>query len=92
MQAINIQALDWWDPSAVNLSDWQKCASVTPGGKSFFYVRKITAYGAENWGFDRIVWNREVQAYAATRDQRHGDRPALLGYFSTVKEAQAAFG
>ena len=69
---------------------WQKCASVTPGGKPFFFVRKLEEYGRENWGFYRVVWDRQVQAYAATKDQKHGDRPALLGYFGSVREAKDA--
>ena len=72
-------------------NEWKQVPSVTLGGKSFFYVRKVAEYGPENWGFDRIVWNRDVRAYAATRDQKYGDRPKLLGYFSTVAEAQEVF-
>lgn len=69
---------------------WKQCASVTPGGKPYFYIRKVDEYGPENWGYYRVVWSREVRAYAATRDQKHGDRPTLLGYFSNVDDAQAA--
>ena len=67
--------------------DWKKCASVTPGGKPYFYIRKVPEYGPENWGYHRIVWDRQVLAYALTMDQKHGDRPTLIGYYSTPKEA-----
>lgn len=70
--------------------DWKACPSVTPGGKPFFYVAKVDEYDPENWGFHRVVWDRRVQAYAATTDQKYGDRPKLHGYFSTVREAQEA--
>ena len=68
------------------IKDWKQCASVTPGGKPFFYVRSLTAYH----GYQRIVWDRRVLAYAATIDQKYGDRPTLVGYYSTVNEAKQA--
>jgi hypothetical protein len=67
---------------------WEKHPSVMTGGKPFFYIR--AEYGPENWGFWRVVWNRDVLAYAATKDQKYGGRPALLGYFPTVAEGKAA--
>ena len=47
---------------------WQKCASLTSGGKPVFFVRKVEDYGPENRDYSRVVWNRQVQAYAATKD------------------------
>ena len=67
--------------------NWKKCASVTTGGKPFFYVAPIEDGSI---GYRRVVWHRGVLAYAATVDQRYGDRPYLVGYFSTVAEAKRA--
>lgn len=69
---------------------WEQCPSTTTGGKPHFYISKVVEYGPENWGFHRVVWDRAVRAYAATTDQKHGDRPTLHGYYGTVAEAKAA--
>lgn len=66
---------------------WKKVASVTPGGKPYFFVAPMSEY----YGYYRIVWDRRVLAYAATIDQKYGDRPTLVGYYSTVDEAKHAF-
>lgn len=60
---------------------WRKVASVTHGGKPFFYI------AASRPGvFWRIVWHRDVQAYALSHDSLNG----TLGFYSTPKEAQQA--
>lgn len=65
---------------------WRQVESVTPGGKPYFYVKALTEYT----GFRRVVWHRDVRAYAATVDRKYTDRPMLVGYYSTVNEARQA--
>ncbi len=74
----------------MKLSQWKRCESVLSGGKAYFYVLKVADYGPPNWGYHRIVWHRDVRAYALTTDQKHGDRPTLHGYFDTPQKAAEA--
>ena len=56
-------------------SNWTKVASVTPGGKPFFYVR----------GQQRIVWDRYSESFKAH------DSDKLVGYFDDIRKAKRAF-
>jgi hypothetical protein len=81
-------AYDYSDPkraSEATQTAWRKVASVTPGGKPFFYVR--TRHDTS--GYDRVVWDRTVLAWAAQSD-RVRDKPAYLGTFATLRTAQRA--
>lgn len=70
--------------------EWQNCASVTRGGKPEFYIRKVVDYGPENWGYYRVVWDRTQCKWKATKDQKHGDNPTVIGYFDSARHAKIA--
>ena len=66
--------------------EWQQTPSVLTGGKPYFYTRLLTEYH----GYRRVTWNRDVRAYAATVDYKYGDRPLLVGYYTTVADGMRA--
>lgn len=58
---------------------WRKVPSVTPGGQTYFYYRRV------NGVRQCIVWDRLVCQW----DAQEGER--TLGYYATMQDAQRAF-
>lgn len=59
--------------------DWIKCASVTTGGKPYFYYRRVNGIR------QCVVWNRRVCQW----ESQEGEN--TLGYYATMQEAKRAF-
>jgi hypothetical protein len=55
---------------------WQKCASVTPGGKQFFYFGKVGEH------VYHVVWDRIDLRYHAQIDH------VTVGKFDTAHDAE----
>lgn len=67
------------------LPGWKAIASVTPGGKPYFYLRSLTEYH----GYRRVAWNRARQLYVASVDQKYGD-PRIIGDYPTILDGMRA--
>ena len=68
-----------------DMSKWNKVASVTTGGKRFFYTR----YDATSYPYtirQSIVWDRHVRAYACAVND------STKAYRNTVNSAKYFFG
>lgn len=72
----------------MSTNKWEKCPSVTAGGKPFFYIRQLDTPHSGRCA--RVVWCRDVLAYKASVDRSVSDRGDLVGYYSAPTFAKQA--
>lgn len=65
------------------MMEWKRVASVTGGGKPYFYVR----YVRESYPYSirhSVVWDRKVRAWAAQENDK------TIGYYDNPLDAKRA--